>query len=360
MKRAIDVAVPVILLLGLLSSVFFVATPKRKLVQPAVQATLTSIAAAQPSQVTPTPTPASRVALLSFHGRYVTARGQGGGGLFWQEPTLSDCGWFTLHHLGDGKVALVTCHGQYVTAPQSGVTRADWLLWQAPELSPCGAFTLHNLGSSEFALETCVEGFLTAGDGNWSPGMEWAVVAETTHLQDWEHFTVLEEFTPLPYTIAAFSGCTGQTEQGGRIESMHDPSAGNTLDVSYVRGVGRGCIAKLEYDIVNWAALQIQLLGADLWPFSQLVFDIKADPQYDPPGQIKIEFKRAGGHEVSILYISDITTDWQTMRVNLSDLGPTEYTDPLSSFADMEELLFTFDEQSGEIRTVYLDNIALR
>jgi hypothetical protein len=53
--------------------------------------------------------------------------------------------------------------------------------------------------------------------------------------------------------------------------------------------------------------------------------------------------------------------DWQTVRVNLSDFGPTDYTAPLSSFADMEDLLFTFDVgRSGKTGAVYLDHVALQ
>ena len=143
--------------------------------------------------------------------------------------------------------------------------------------------------------------------------------------------------------------------------AAYDPPSGDRLVDSYVQESGRGCIAKLEYEIVSWSAFWIQLQGTDLSPYSQLVFDIKADPQENVPERVKIELKRVGGQEVSILYISGITTDWQTMSVNLRDFGPTGYTDSLSSFTNMKELVFTFEaNQSGRAGIIYLDNIVLR
>ncbi len=182
--------------------------------------------------------------------------------------------------------------------------------------------------------------------------------------------TALSTFTPPPastapallpkFVITDFDNCSGVTEQEGGIGAAYDPSSGDKLVETYVQEAGRGCIARLEYDIVGWSAFWIQLQGVDLSPYSQLVFDIKADPQEKVPGRVKIELKRAGGQEVSILYISEITTDWQSMSVALRDFGPS-YADPLSSLTDMEELVFTFEaSQSGKTGVIYLDNIALR
>jgi hypothetical protein len=177
-------------------------------------------------------------------------------------------------------------------------------------------------------------------------------------------------FTPPPsstlpalqpeFVIADFDSCSGVTEQGGAMGAAYDPSSGDKLVESYIQEVERGCIARLEFDIAGWSAFWIKLQGADLSSYSQLVFDIKADPQEKVPGKVKIELKRAAGQEVSILYISGITTEWQMMSVNLRDFGPS-YADPLSSFTDMEELVFTFEaSQSGKTGVIYLDNIALR
>lgn len=130
------------------------------------------------------------IALLSFHGRYVTATGGGSGWLLRQEPGLSPCGWFTLHHLDGGKVALQTCHDRYVTAPETGATEPDWMLWQESELGDCGRFVLHER-SDGVAFETCAGRFFTAGDLSWEPGLEWAVIGKTYDMQSWELFTVL-------------------------------------------------------------------------------------------------------------------------------------------------------------------------
>lgn len=146
-------------------------------IETAVPATLTAAATTQ------------KVTLLSFHGRFVIASGSSTGWLLRQESDLTDCGWFTLQFLDDGKVSLMTCHERYVTASGSGATRTDWLLWQEPELSGCGQFNLHDLGSGRVAFETCAGRFFTAGDAGWDP--PWSVAAETQTLLDWEKFTVL-------------------------------------------------------------------------------------------------------------------------------------------------------------------------
>jgi hypothetical protein len=342
MKHRMLTAKTILLLLGLLTSIGCgISAPN--LMATAVPPTLTAIAATQ------------KVALLSFHGRYVTAMGAGGGWLLRQEPDLSDCGWFTLHHLENGKVTLMTYHGRYVTAPKSGTTRADWLLWQESELDGCGQFVLHDLGRDGVALETCAKRFVTAGDGNWPGELAWSLVGEADTVKEWERFKILQLYTPPPPVIADFDRCKGVTNRGRQMGTAYDPKSDDTIVVSYVQEAGPGCIARLEYDIVGWSAFWIQLQGADLSPYSQLVFDVKADPQ-KVPKRVKIELKRAVGQEVSILYISEITTDWQTMSVNLGD-----FEGSLSSFTDMEELVFVF-EANGSRKTgvIYLDDIALR
>jgi hypothetical protein len=136
---------------------------------------------------------------------------------------------------------------------------------------------------------------------------------------------------------------------------------GDSLVETYVQEAGRGCVARLEYQIQTWGAFWLKLQGIDLTPYSQLVFDVRADPAVGIPGQMKVELKRAGNKEVSIVYVSGITADWQTMSVKLADLGPTGYTTPVSSFAGMEELVFVFEaSKSGAQGIVYLDNIIFR
>ena len=68
----------------------------------------------------PANTPTSKIALKSYHGRYVTALGEGEGWSLKQNDDAEpgDCGWFTQYHLADGKIALLTCHGRYRHGPQ--------------------------------------------------------------------------------------------------------------------------------------------------------------------------------------------------------------------------------------------------
>jgi len=303
-------------------------------------------------EIVPLPTPIE-VAFESFHGQYVTATRVGGGGLLGQERNLSDCGKFTLDYQDDGKVALVTCHGRYVTAPETGATRSDWKLWEESELSECGQFVLYDLGGGDVAVETCAGNVLTAGDGNWPGELAWAVVAETGDIKDWERFKMSQPYTPVQSMVVNFDSCTGVTKLGGKMGPAYVPP--DNLVESYVPEGGPGCVARLEYDIADWGGFWIRLQGADLSPYGQLVFDIKADPQ-EIPKEVKIELKRAGLQEVSIRRISGITTKWQTMSVNLE-----EFEGSLSSFTDMEELAFVFEaNDSRSIGVVYLDNIALR
>lgn len=200
MNRAILATKTIVLLLGVLASVGcgISATALKEtheaMVRPTVatevwQTAEVSIETAVPSTLTAVAA-TQRVALMSFHGRYVTATGGGGGWLLKQEPDLSDCGWFTLHHLGNGKVTLKTCHDRYVTAPETGTTELDWMLYQESELGDCAQFVLHELRDG-VAFETCAGRFVTAGDDSWEPGLEWSVVAEAHNILAWELFTVL-------------------------------------------------------------------------------------------------------------------------------------------------------------------------
>lgn len=137
--------------------------------------------------------PPKEVAFKSFHGQYVTAMGENDDWVLRQETELGDCGWFTQHHLANGKIALETCHGRYVTAPQNGTTRRDWMLGQESELGKCEQFDMYDLGSERVAFKTCADKFFTAGDGNWPPGLEWSVIGEADNMEAWEIFTVLRQ-----------------------------------------------------------------------------------------------------------------------------------------------------------------------
>ena len=121
-------------------------------------------------------------------------------------------------------------------------------------------------------------------------------------------------------------------------------------------GAESRCVARLEYKIAGWSAFWLKLQGADLSPYSKLVFDVKADPQAGIPRQMKLELKRGG--EVSILYVSGIGADWKTVSVNLADFGSAGYGAPVSSWQGVEELVFTFEAaKSGPQGVVFLDNL---
>lgn len=200
MKRAFLTAKIVVLLLGLLASVGcgISATALRSTVEaeirPAVATEARQTAEAETEAAvagTQTAVAATQVvALLSFHGQFLTAKAGGSGWWLRQEPVLHGCGWFTLQHLGNGKVSLRTCHDRYVTAPRTGGVREDWVVWQESELGDCGQFVLHE-SSEGVAFETCGGRFLTAGDGGWGPDLSWVIVAETSTVMDWELFIVL-------------------------------------------------------------------------------------------------------------------------------------------------------------------------
>jgi hypothetical protein len=159
-------------------------------------------------------------------------------------------------------------------------------------------------------------------------------------------------------TIADFDRCTGVNNLGGPMGAAYN--APDNLEESYPQEPGRGCVARLAYDVSEWSAFWLKLERVDLGPYSQLVFDVRAEPEPGVSRQIKIELKRARNREVSIVYVSGITADWQTVRVDLADFGPTGYTTELSSLTGMEELVLTFEaSQAGSQGVVYLDDIRL-
>ena len=148
------------------------------------------------------------VALITFHGRYVTAMGADRDWVLRAETTeLKDWEKFTLLCLDNGKVALKTHHDGYVTA--MGADR-DWVLraettelkdWEkftlveadTGEQLPClEAFKLFGQDSVRVALKTHHDRFVTAM--NDQPGWDWELRAETRTLSDWEKF----ELVPLP------------------------------------------------------------------------------------------------------------------------------------------------------------------
>jgi hypothetical protein len=169
--------------------------------------------------------------------------------------------------------------------------------------------------------------------------------------------TLAPTLPPQP-VIADFDSCTGVAEMGGQIGAAYEGA--NRLAESYVTEAEHGCVARLEYHIQEWSAFWLKLQGADFSPYTRLAFDIKADPTVGVPNQIKIELKRQVNDEISILYVSGITDQWQTISVNLSDFGHAGFGNPLTAYDAMDELVFTFEaSRSGTQGVVYLDNIVL-
>ena len=138
------------------------------------------------------PRPPAEVAFKSYHGRYVTAKGEEDGWALRQDTELGRCGRFTQHYLANGRVALKTCYGRYVTAPMSCNTRQECMLGQESRLGKCGQFDLYDLGENRLALKTCAGYFLTPGNDTWGHELEWSVVGETRIMKDWEVFAVLQ------------------------------------------------------------------------------------------------------------------------------------------------------------------------
>jgi hypothetical protein len=298
------------------------------------------------------PLPDQNVILRSHHHLQLHAGG-GSDSAITQEVLADDCSRFTMEHQLDERVALKSCHGLYLTAPErsfgeGAAHTSEMLLVQEPVLGDCGKFKLYDVGDSRIALRTCSGNFVSAVDGSqaWNEaGMAWSVAAYTDVLDDWEMFTVMPE--PQPPMLADFDWCHGV----GWIEPM---PGDDSLLLSYERVNEQNCIARMEYRVTSWAAPLIRLLGADFSPYTELAFDIKSDSP-DVLEEVKVELKRPGVG--SKLFVSEITTDWTTVRLNLADFSPS-----LGPLTEMQELLFTVGPNpDGSVNTgvFYLDNIRL-
>lgn len=159
--------------------------------------------------------------------------------------------------------------------------------------------------------------------------------------------------------VANFDNCAGTNNLGGMMGAAYN--APDVLAESYVKEPGRGCVARLEYDIDAWSAFWMQLGGVDLTPYATVKFDIRAD---DPaPWELKVELKRActpnvGCEEYSVFYTGGIDEQWQSKSLPLREFGTTGYAPPLSSLEEIDELVFTFEQNhSGSEGVVYLDNV---
>lgn len=160
-----------------------------------------------------------------------------------------------------------------------------------------------------------------------------------------------------PLVVADFDGCQRTNNLDGEMGAAYNPP--DSLSESYVEEPGRGCVARLDFQIDDWSAFWLQLENADLRPYKALRFDVRADPEPGFTGQMKIELKRQAGAEIVILYVADIGADWKTVRVDLDDFRPTGTNPPLASRKEVEEMVFVFEAaKAGGKGVVYLDDIA--
>lgn len=161
-----------------------------------------------------------------------------------------------------------------------------------------------------------------------------------------------------PLVVADFDRCQPHNNLDGTMGAAYN-SPDSLIEI-YIEEPGRGCVARLDFDVDDWSAFWLQLENADLRPYKALRFDVRADPEPGFTGQMKIELKRRAGAEIVILYVADIGADWKTVRVNLDDFRPTGTNPPLASRKGVEEMVFVFEAaKSGRTGVVYLDNIAL-
>jgi hypothetical protein len=161
-----------------------------------------------------------------------------------------------------------------------------------------------------------------------------------------------------PLAVADYDGCQSINNLGGEMGAAYNPP--DSLVESYVEEAGRGRVARLQFDIEDWAAYWLRLEDADLRPYRTLRFDVRADPEPGFTGQMKVELKRKEGAEIVILYVADLGPEWKTVRVDLDDFRPTGTNPPLATRQGVEELLLVNEAaKSGEKGVVYVDNIAL-
>ncbi len=167
-----------------------------------------------------------------------------------------------------------------------------------------------------------------------------------------------------PLLVADFDSCSGVNNLGGEMGAAFQ-APHNQLSEVYVAETGRGCKAKLEYQIRDWGAFWMKLPNPDLSQFRDnegvLTFDIRADQPI--PYGMQIELKRfcvpnEGCGELSVYFMTGITSEWQTRSVPVEGFGSTGWAPPLSSWESIEELVFTFAyPTAGNNGTVHLDNV---
>ncbi len=164
--------------------------------------------------------------------------------------------------------------------------------------------------------------------------------------------------------VADFDSCGGINNLGGQMGAAYQPPH-NQLTENYIVKPDRGCVAKLTYQVRDWGAFWMKLPTPDLSAFREqngmLTFDIRANEPI--PDGMQIELKRLclpneGCGEMSVYYMTGITSEWQTHRVPLEGFGSIGWAPPLSTWDGVEELVFTFAfPNAGNNGSIYLDNV---
>jgi hypothetical protein len=155
--------------------------------------------------------------------------------------------------------------------------------------------------------------------------------------------------------IADFDTHQGVNNLGGGMGAAYDPNPNrkDRLIVEYMPEAGMGSVARLEYyDVKVWAGFSIKLRNLDASYYDNLAFYAKSDPD-NPPKNVKVELKRNNGNEVGVVFIFKLSDSWQQYTIPLSDFIELQELDNLN------ELLFSFVENSGSAGVMYLDEITL-
>jgi hypothetical protein len=162
-----------------------------------------------------------------------------------------------------------------------------------------------------------------------------------------------------PLKIADYNDCLGN-HLGGEIDIFADAS--ESIQMGYLELAPGECALQLTYDIQDWAAYWLILGGVDFTPYHHLVFDVRSESDQIGPQEFKVELKNQlpEGQIIKLFYVDDITSDWQTVEIHLSDFEPADGGDSILDMSRVDELVFVFESSySGNQGILYLDNMML-
>lgn len=166
--------------------------------------------------------------------------------------------------------------------------------------------------------------------------------------------------TPLPASIvvANFDNCLGTNNLKGNMGAAFDPP--DFLKESYIPEEGRGCVARLEYQIPKvYAAFWMKLQGMNTKDYNTVTFYAKGDSTAGIPQLFKVEVKRNNNAEMSIIYLSNLSDKWQQFAIPYNEFVQFFDFPALSGWDNLSELAFTFEiEKSGQTGVIFVDDIA--